>query len=165
VLCVLDPVALVERAARRSAGAAAAPPVRDAAAGRGRGDEAHGLSVLVVDDVATIRELERSTLAAGGYAVTTARDGAEALELLHARRPDLVVTDFDMPRLDGLGLCRAIRAAPALASLPVLLVTANRDEELRRRALEAGADGYLHKDGLDGRGLLDAVASLLGRRP
>jgi CheY-like chemotaxis protein len=75
------------------------------------------------------------------------------------------VTDYDMPRLDGLGLCRAIRATPALASLPVLVVTANRDQDLRRRMLEAGADGHLLKGDLDERGLLDAVASLLGRRP
>ena len=122
-------------------------------------------SVLVVDDVGAVRELERSVLAAGGYEVRTARDGEEALELARARRPDLVVTDYDMPRLDGLGLCRTIRDTPALASLPVLVVTANQDEDLRRRALEAGADGYLVKGELTERRLLDAVGSLLGRRP
>jgi CheY-like chemotaxis protein len=158
VLCVLDPVALVELAARRPASSAGLPPVPAQAAPRLP-------SVLVVDDTAAARELERAVLAAGGYEVRTARDGEEALELLRAERPDLVVTDYDMPRLDGLGLCRAIRATPALASLPVLMVTANEDEDLRRRALEAGADGHLHKTGLDERGLLDAAASLLGRRP
>jgi two-component system chemotaxis sensor kinase CheA len=163
VLCVLDPVALVERAARRPP---MFPPAAEAAGdARAEGAPPRGPSVLVVDDVAAIRELERSLLAASGYEVRTARDGEEALELARARRPDLVVTDYDMPRLDGLGLCRTIRATPALASLPVLVVTANQDEDLRRRALEAGADGYLVKGELTERRLLDAVASLLGRRP
>jgi two-component system chemotaxis sensor kinase CheA len=163
VVCVLDPVALVERAARRPAAIHEAPEsAADAPAVRA---PSRRPSVLVVDDVAAIRELERSLLAAGGYEVRTARDGEEALGLALARRPDLVVTDIDMPRLDGLGLCRTIRDTPALASLPVLVVTADQDEDLRRRALEAGADGYLVKGELTERRLLDAVGSLLGRRP
>jgi len=160
VLCVLDPAALVERAARRPT-AAAGPPAGPAAAP----GESHALSVLVVDDVLAVRELERAILAGAGYAVRTARDGEEALDLLRAERPDLVVTDVDMPHLDGLGLCRAIRATPALASLPVLVVSANEDAGVRQATLEAGADGYLHKADLDERRLLGAVGSLLGRRP
>jgi two-component system chemotaxis sensor kinase CheA len=168
VLCVLDPVALVERAARR-------PPVPAAsvvpAAGPGGAGPAPpeagpaAPSVLVVDDAAAVRSLQRAIFERGGYRVRTADDGRSALELLHAGRPDLVVTDFEMPRLDGAGLCRAIRDTPALASLPVLVVTADQDESTRTRALEAGADGYLLKSELDERRLLDAAASILGRRP
>jgi two-component system chemotaxis sensor kinase CheA len=163
VLCVLDPVALVERAAARAPSLPAADegPGEEPAAGA----PPRRPSVLVVDDVAAIRELERSVLVGGGYEVRTAVDGQEALESARARRPDLVVTDYDMPRLDGFGLCRGIRDTPALASVPVLVVTANEDDVLRRRAFEAGADGYLVKGELTERRLLDAVGSLLGRRP
>jgi two-component system chemotaxis sensor kinase CheA len=172
VLCVLDPVAVVERAARTAPAPAQAPPAH-AQASAAPGTVAPAAapapdgtpSVLVVDDVATIRALQRAMLERGGYRVQTARDGQEALELLRAARPDLLVTDVEMPRLDGPGLCRAVRATPGLASLPVLVVTANEDEGTHRRALEAGADGYLLKTRLTERRLLDAVASLLGRRP
>jgi two-component system chemotaxis sensor kinase CheA len=118
--------------------------------------------VLVVDDALTVRELERSILERAGYAVRVAVDGQDALARLAEERPDLVVTDVEMPHLDGYGLVAAIRARPGLESVPVLMVTSRASADDRRRGLDAGADGYLVKQDFDAQRLLDAVARLLG---
>jgi len=158
VVLVLDPAALVERVGRVRVPArvAAGPPAA------GTGEPAEPTSVLVVDDALTVRELQRSILARAGYDVRTAADGQEALARLAERRPDLVVTDVEMPVLDGLGLTRAIRSTPALASLPVLMVTSRAADADRREGLEAGADAYLVKQDFDEARLLAAVRQLLG---
>ena len=75
----------------------------------------------------------------------------------------LVVTDLEMPELDGLGLTRAIRADPARASLPVVIVTSQGSEEDRRRGIEAGADAYMAKRNFDQQALLATVERLIGR--
>jgi two-component system, chemotaxis family, sensor kinase CheA len=166
ILLVLDVSGLVDRArwlrsvarsaAEPRAGAgAAAPAALPAPAGPP--------SVLVVDDTTVVRELERSILEEAGYRVRTARDGREALAALASEPPDLVVTDVDMPDLDGLELTRAIRADRALAGLPVVVVTSKAAEADRMRAMEAGADAYLGKGDLDQRALLGVVGRLLGR--
>lgn len=117
--------------------------------------------LLVVDDSITTRTLEQSTLAAAGFEVITACDGAEAWDLLRSKGADLVVTDIEMPRMDGIALTVAIRQSPELRSLPVILVTARDSEEDKLRGLEAGADAYLVKSAFDQQLLLDAVARLL----
>lgn len=155
VVLVLDPVALADRVGRVRVPAA----TRVAA---GVADEEAPTSILVVDDALTVRELQRSILARAGYDVRTAADGQDALARLAERRPDLVVTDVEMPVLDGLGLTRAIRASPALASVPVLMVTSRASDADRREGLEAGADAYLVKQDFDETRLLDAVRRLLG---
>lgn len=120
--------------------------------------------VLVVEDSFTIRELQRSILAAAGYEVETAKDGREALDRVSTEpKIDIVVTDVDMPHLDGIGLAKAIRATPALSALPIVIVTALGDDEQRRRGLEAGADAYIVKSGFDQRALVDTLESLVGR--
>jgi len=121
-------------------------------------------SLLVVDDALTLRELQRSILVRAGYEVRTANDGREALARLAERPADLVLTDLEMPNLDGFGLTAAIRSHPRWANIPVLLVTSRSGEEDRRRGLEAGADGYIVKSEFDEGRLLDAVSGLLGKR-
>jgi two-component system, chemotaxis family, sensor kinase CheA len=120
--------------------------------------------VMVVEDSFTVRELQRSILEAAGYSVVTARDGREALRVLDSD-PDiaLVVTDLEMPVLDGLGLTRAIRASTARASLPVVIVTSRGSDEDKRRGIEAGADAYMAKSGFDQQALLATVERLIGR--
>lgn len=118
--------------------------------------------VLVVDDSITTLTLEQGVLEAAGFEVRTARDGAEAWGLLETHEVDLVVSDVDMPRMDGFTLCEAIRASPRLASLPVVLVTAEEAPESRARGLAAGADAYLGKSSLDHVTLLDVVRQLVG---
>jgi two-component system chemotaxis sensor kinase CheA len=118
--------------------------------------------VLVVDDSMTTRTLEQSVLEAAGYDVATAVDGAEAWRLLQESAYDAVVTDVEMPRMDGFALCEAIRASKRLAQLPVVLVTALESTEHRARGLEAGADAYLAKSSFEQETLLETLAQLLG---
>jgi two-component system chemotaxis sensor kinase CheA len=121
------------------------------------------LSVVVVDDALMVRELQRSILERGGYSVRTANDGAEALAMLAEQPADLVVTDLEMPNMDGFVLTRSIRAHPRLANIPVLMVTSRTSAEDHQRGLDAGADGYMVKTAFDEAGLLTAVSRLLGR--
>jgi len=120
--------------------------------------------VLVVEDSFTVRQLQRSILEAAGYRVSTARDGRDALRRL-AEEDDisLVVTDVEMPEMDGLELVEALRADPALQSLPVVVVTTRGSDEDRRRGIEAGADAYMTKRGFDQQALLETVERLIGR--
>jgi two-component system chemotaxis sensor kinase CheA len=120
--------------------------------------------VLVVEDSFTVRELQRSILEAGGYPVVTARDGRDALEILHTDLDiSLVMTDVDMPRLNGLDLTRAIRGIDRRASLPVIIVTSRGSEEDRRSGIEAGADAYMAKHDFSQQALLATVERLVGR--
>ena len=120
--------------------------------------------VLVVDDALTVRELQRSILERAGYEVRTASDGLEALARLAESPVDLVLTDVEMPRMDGFALTEAIRAHQGLRNTAVLVLTSRAGDEDRRRGLEAGADGYIVKSAFDQAALLDAVERLLGGR-
>jgi two-component system KDP operon response regulator KdpE len=99
-------------------------------------------TILVVDDEPQIRRVMRATLTAQGYAIVEARDGQEALEKLRSERPDLVILDMNMPVLDGLETCRAIRAG---SNVPVIMLTVRSAEKDKVRALDAGADDYVVK--------------------
>jgi two-component system chemotaxis sensor kinase CheA len=121
--------------------------------------------VLVADDSLTTRTLERTLLEGAGYEVLTAADGEEALALLRAQGADLLVSDVEMPRLDGIGLTRAVRQSKRFASLPVVLVTGLHSDADRARGLEAGASAYLVKSNFDQRVLLETVARLLYGAP
>jgi two-component system chemotaxis sensor kinase CheA len=125
--------------------------------------QARQLSVMVVDDALMVRELQRSILERGGYTVRTATDGAEALAMLSEQPADLVVTDIEMPNVDGFMLTSSIRKHPRLANIPVLIVSSRASEEDHQRGLDAGADGYIVKTSFDEAGLLSAVSRLLGR--
>jgi two-component system chemotaxis sensor kinase CheA len=120
--------------------------------------------VLVVEDSYTVRELQRSILEAAGYRVETARDGKEAFDRVTSDEEiDLVLTDLDMPEMDGLELTKAIRARPERSSLPVVIVTSRGSEDDRRLGVEAGADAYMVKRAYDQHTLLDVVERLVGR--
>jgi two-component system chemotaxis sensor kinase CheA len=164
ILLVLDVSGLVDRARWIRATAGERPGAPDGGVDPFRPPEpAVEASVLVVDDTAVVRELERSILEQAGYRVRTAGDGHQALAALADAPADLVVTDVDMPNCDGLELTRSIRAEPALAGLPVVVVTSKAGDADRRRAMEAGADAYLVKGDLDQRALLEVVGRLLSR--
>jgi two-component system chemotaxis sensor kinase CheA len=121
------------------------------------------LAVMVVDDALMVRELQRSILERGGYTVRTASDGAEALAMLAEQPADLVVTDVEMPNMDGVTLIKRIRAHPRFANIPVLIVSSHASDEDHQLGLEAGADAYIVKASFDEAGLLNAVSRLLGR--
>jgi two-component system, chemotaxis family, sensor kinase CheA len=156
ILLVLDVPNLIERSNAISEPTSRRLSDRPATATR-------PLSVLVVDDALMVRELQRSILERGGYAVRTASDGAEALAMLADQPADLVVTDLEMPNVDGFLLTSSIRAHPRLANIPVLIVSSRASAEDHQRGLDAGADGYIVKTSFDEAGLLSAVSRLLGR--
>ncbi len=118
--------------------------------------------VLAVDDSLTVRELERKLLAGHGYAADVAVDGMDAWNAVRANDYDLVITDVDMPRMDGIELATLIKADPRLKSLPVMIVSYKDREEDRMRGLEAGADYYLTKGSFQDETLLQAVVDLIG---
>jgi two-component system chemotaxis sensor kinase CheA len=118
--------------------------------------------VLVVDDSITTRTLESSVLEAAGYDVMTAVDGADGWRVLQERGADLVVSDVEMPRMDGLQLTEAMRASTRFRETPVILVTALETVEHRARGLEVGADAYLGKSSFEQHSLLNTVRELLG---
>ena len=122
----------------------------------------HRKHVLVVDDSLTVRELERKLLEKRGYAVTVAVDGMDGWNALRGAQFDLVVTDIDMPRMDGIELVTLIKRDAVLKSLPVMVVSYKDREEDRRRGLDAGADYYLAKGSFHDEALLDAVHDLIG---
>ncbi|MEO5904483.1 MAG: response regulator [Gemmatimonadaceae bacterium] len=119
--------------------------------------------ILIVDDSITTRSLEESVLGASGYDVKTAVDGAQAWEILQNGEWDLVVSDIEMPRMDGIELCRKIRESSRTQSLPVILVTSLDKADDRMRGLAAGADAYITKSSFDQDVLLDTIRQLIGR--
>ncbi|RQQ47142.1 hybrid sensor histidine kinase/response regulator [Burkholderia stagnalis] len=127
-----------------------------------RAAAARSRHVLVVDDSLTVRELERKLLEKRGYAVTVAVDGMDGWNALRGGEFDLVVTDIDMPRMDGIELVTLIKRDAVLKALPVMIVSYKDREEDRRRGLDAGADYYLAKSSFHDETLLDAVRDLIG---
>jgi two-component system chemotaxis sensor kinase CheA len=117
-------------------------------------------SLLVVEDSITARSLLKSILETAGYRVETAVDGADALTLLHTDTFDLVVSDVEMPRLDGFELTARIRADKKLADLPVVLVTALESREDKERGIEVGANAYIVKSSFDQSNLFEAIRRL-----
>ncbi|MCW5871566.1 MAG: response regulator, partial [Candidatus Eremiobacteraeota bacterium] len=117
--------------------------------------------LLVVDDSVTTRSLEKSILEAAGYDVHVAADGLDAWHKLSEVEPDLVVADVEMPAMDGIALCEAIRGSKRWRNLPFVLVTALESQQDKARGLQAGADAYLPKQAFDQSQLLETVARLL----
>ncbi|QBF25489.1 hybrid sensor histidine kinase/response regulator [Pseudomonas tructae] len=124
--------------------------------------EAARKRVLVVDDSLTVRELERKLLSNKGYDVAVAVDGMDGWNALRSEDFDLLITDIDMPRMDGIELVTLLRRDSRLQSLPVMVVSYKDREEDRRRGLDAGADYYLAKASFHDDALLDAVVELIG---
>ncbi|MDF9755423.1 hybrid sensor histidine kinase/response regulator [Pseudomonas hunanensis] len=118
--------------------------------------------ILVVDDSLTVRELQRKLLGHRGYEVAVAVDGMDGWNALRSDDFDLLITDIDMPRMDGIELVTLVRRDNRLQSLPVMVVSYKDREEDRRRGLDAGADYYLAKASFHDDALLDAVVELIG---
>jgi two-component system chemotaxis sensor kinase CheA len=118
--------------------------------------------VLVVDDMVTARMLVRNIFELAGYQVRTANDGLEAFDLLRSEKFDCVVSDIEMPRMDGIALTQAIRSDVKLRELPVILITNMASREDRERGVSAGANAYFVKSSFDQANLLDVVATLIG---
>jgi two-component system chemotaxis sensor kinase CheA len=117
--------------------------------------------LLLADDSLTTRALERSILEAAGYEVIVAVDGQSAWQLLQERGADLLLSDVEMPKMDGLSLTQTVRTSTRFRDLPVILLTSRDSPEDRARGLEAGANAYLVKSAFDQTKLLQAIEQLL----
>ena len=149
------PLLSVEDLMRTALCAAPTPPRRSEPA------PAHRRSLLVAEDSGTSRALRKEILESAGYRVTTAADGVEALTALHAADFDLLVSDVEMPRMDGFDLTARVRADRRLAELPVVLVTALESREDKERGVDVGANAYVVKSGFDKSRLLDIIRTLI----
>ena len=114
------------------------------------------LKILAIDDSRTIREMLRLALEGAGFDVHLANDGQEGVEALPRIAPDIVITDINMPRLDGFGVIDAIRGGAVLNALPILVLTTESAQELKDRARQAGATGWIVKP-FDDAKLISAI--------
>lgn len=154
IALVLNAAALIRAAMSRSVGPTPAPvPAMTGSLARKR--------LLVVDDSVTTRSLEKSILEAAGYEVVTAADGEAGWKLLQERDVDLVITDIEMPRMDGFELTEAIRRSKRSHELPVILISARSSDRDKARGIEVGADAYIVKSTFDQKELLEALGQLL----
>ncbi len=154
VLSVSDVLACAQGLA--ATGAAAAATGAPVASGRQA-----AARVLLVEDSITSRLLLEGILGSAGHLVSTAVDGLDGLEKLARGGFDLVVSDVEMPGMDGFELTRRLRGDPRFSGLPVVLVTGRQSVEDRARGMEAGANAYITKAGFDQDDLLDAIQDLL----
>jgi len=154
IALVLNAAALIRAAMSQSVGPTPAPvPAMTGSLARKR--------LLVVDDSVTTRSLEKSILEAAGYEVVTAADGEAGWKLLQERDVDLVITDIEMPRMDGFELTEAIRRSKRSHELPVILISARSSDRDKARGIEVGADAYIVKSTFDQKELLEALGQLL----
>ena len=152
VVAVLNVPDLLKSAVKQ----AAPPPVAA---------ETHGVaekqSILVVEDSITSRALLKNILESAGYRVTTAVDGVDAYTTLKTGTFDLIVSDVEMPRMDGFDLTAKVRADKQLAGLPVVLVTSLESREHRERGIDVGANAYIVKSSFDQSNLLEVIQQLI----
>jgi CheY-like chemotaxis protein len=158
VVCLVD---LRELAADQAG--PSAMPVSAADATDGATDDARRARVLVVEDSVGVRELERVILEAAGYEVVTAVDGLDGAARLKGDPADLVLSDVEMPGMDGFTLTRTIRRTRGWEQVPVIIMTSRGAEEDQKAGLDAGASAYLLKTEFDQTQLVETVRRLVGR--
>lgn len=118
-------------------------------------------TILSVDDSASIRQLVAFTLKGAGYGVIEAADGIEGMDMARMKTVNLVLTDQNMPRMDGLTLIRNLRALPAYRSVPILMLTTESGEAMKMQGRIAGATGWLVKP-FDPNKLLEVIRNVIG---
>jgi len=155
-LLVLDVDDVMRTASTLAAGGRLDPMRKESAPAKAR------KRVLVVDDSLTVRELERKMIESLGYMVDVAVDGMDGWNAMRAGHYDLVVTDVDMPRMDGIELVTLIKRDAALKAIPVMIVSYKDRDEDRRRGLDAGADYYLTKGSFYDETMLRAIEDFIG---
>ncbi len=118
-------------------------------------------NVLVVEDSLTTRELMKNIIRSAGYNVDSAADGVEALNKIASQQLDLIVTDIEMPRMNGFEMTERVKRDPALKDIPVIIVTSLFRDEERKRGMEVGADAYIRKGDFDQSKLVDTIKRLV----
>jgi chemosensory pili system protein ChpA (sensor histidine kinase/response regulator) len=146
VVLILNPVNLVVAESARL-GAAPAVPAAEAPPAPAPSPEARAAAplVMVVDDSLTVRKITGRMLAREGYEFVTAKDGVDALQQLQDVRPDVILLDVEMPRMDGFEFARNVRADEATRSIPIIMITSRTADKHRSRALELGVNEYMGK--------------------
>jgi chemosensory pili system protein ChpA (sensor histidine kinase/response regulator) len=152
IVLILNPVVLAQQLAQHP-GLQAPLPAVHAAAG----------TIMVVDDSLTVRKVTQRLLEREGYAVLLAKDGVDALEQIAGHRPDLMLVDIEMPRMDGFDLVRHVRADPATSDIPIIMITSRSADKHRNLALQLGVNAYFGKP-YQQTVLLGAIAGLLPAR-
>lgn len=152
LVSVLHVPTLFDRVHAGRSGAAASAPTADAAQRR----------ILVVDDSFNAREIVKDVLEAHHYVVELAENGRDGLDKVLKGRYDAVITDVEMPEMDGFTLTQTLRAQERFRDLPVIIVTSRAKEEDKRRGIKAGADAYIVKGDFDQNSMVDTLGSLLG---
>ncbi|MCA1858012.1 Hpt domain-containing protein [Massilia oculi] len=150
IVLILDPVVLAQRPAAQPA-----PPAEEA-------PPAERARIMVVDDSITVRRVTQRLLEREGYRVMLAKDGVDALEQLEGARPDLMLVDIEMPRMDGFDLTRELRAREATADIPIIMITSRTADKHRNYAMGLGVNAYFGKPYQEPV-LLAAIGSLLGQ--
>lgn len=117
--------------------------------------------ILIVDDSASIRQMVEATLKSASYTVTVAKDGQEALDLCKSNSYDFVLTDQNMPRMDGLTLIKSLRTLATYRSKPIVVLTTEAGDEMKAKGRAAGATGWMVKP-FDPAKLLQVAAKVLG---
>ncbi|WP_158917234.1 response regulator [Caulobacter sp. S45] len=114
------------------------------------------MTVLTVDDSRTMRDMLKLALSEAGYNVIQAEDGIHGLEVLQGSSPDVIITDINMPRMDGFGFIEGVRRDDTYRAVPILVLTTESDAEKKSRARAAGATGWIVKP-FDRAKLVDAI--------
>ena len=152
IINVMHVPAIVE-SAKRMKGRSAREPFKE---------EATPINILVVDDSLNTREIERGILESYGYRVSVAQDGLDAIGKASEFKYDLVITDIEMPQLDGFSLTERLRNNVDYKNTPIIIMTSREKEEDKRRGIKAGADAYIIKGSFDQTNLLETVRNLVG---
>jgi chemosensory pili system protein ChpA (sensor histidine kinase/response regulator) len=137
--------------------------MRAAAEARSAAQSVRRSRVLIVDDSLSVRRAVAMLLEDHGYDVLQARDGLEAAKALESMRPDVLITDLEMPNMNGLELCAHVRSRSELAALPVIMITSRSMDKHRRQALTVGVDVYLTKPYTDQELLQHVATAVTGR--
>lgn len=119
------------------------------------------IRILAIDDSPTMRGLVATSLEPHGFSIHLAEDGIDGLQRLPNADPHLIITDINMPRLDGFGVIEGVRASPTHASVPILVLTTETGADLKDRARRAGATGWIVKP-FDNARLVDTINRVLG---
>ena len=119
--------------------------------------------ILLVDDEATVRRIMELGLSKGGHSIRTAENGQKALDAILEESPDLLITDIEMPRMDGYEVATHVRNTPRLKGTPIVMVTSRVGDKHRNRAMELGVNAYLGKPFQEAQ-LLEAIKPLLASR-
>jgi CheY-like chemotaxis protein len=117
--------------------------------------------ILVVEDSLNTGEIEKMILETYGYEVDIAKDGLDALEHVEKATYDLIVTDIEMPRMDGFTLTERLRSMPKYAEIPIILVTSLERESDKKQGIQVGADAYIMKGDFEQKNLIETVKSLI----